>query len=139
VVTASCFAVQSSSVASVVAEPTPGPTAIRRGEIWWAELPEERGSEPAGRRPVLVVQSDAFNRSRLRTVLVIALTSNVALSDMPGNVLLPCKLTGLPRDATAHVAQVLALDRRFFGRRERALPPSLMSLVDEGLRLVLSL
>ena len=70
---------------------------IQRGEIWWADLPEPRRSEPGYRRPVLVVQADSFNRSRIQTVIVAVITSNIELADAPGNVLLPADLTGLPR------------------------------------------
>src|SRR5262249_38092084 len=113
----------------MVAEPGADGSTPTRGEVWWADLPDERGSEPAGRRPVLVVQSDAFNRSRLRTVVVVALTSNTDLADAPGNVLLSSRLTGLPRDSTANVAHVVTVDRRFLVSRARGLSPSLMSRV----------
>src|SRR5207249_4676113 len=72
---------------------------IQRGEIWWADLPEPRRSEPGRRRPVLVVQADSFNRSRIQTVIVAVITSNLELADAPGNVLLPARSTGLLRDS----------------------------------------
>ena len=78
---------------------------IQRGEVWWADLGEPRGSEPGYRRPVLVVQNDAFNRSRLQTTLVVGLTSNLCLVEAPGNVLVPAKASGLPKDSVANVTQ----------------------------------
>ena len=86
---------------------------VERGQIWWADLGEPTGSEPGFRRPVLVVQNDAFNRSRLRTVLAVVLTSNLRLVQAPGNVLIPAKSAGLPRDSVANVSQVITVDRDF--------------------------
>ena len=77
---------------------------IQRGQIWWADLPELRRSEPGYRRPVLVVQADSFNRSLIQTAIVAALTGNLELADVPGNVLLPARSTGLPRDSVANVS-----------------------------------
>jgi len=77
---------------------------IERGQIWWADLDEPRGSEPGFRRPLLVVQDDAFNRSRLRTVVAVVLTSNLRLVEAPGNVLIPGKAAGLPKDSVANVS-----------------------------------
>ena len=98
-----------------------------------------RGSEPGFRRPVLVVQSDAFNRSRLRTALAVVLTSNARLLDAPGNVLLPAGATGLPKDSVANVSQVVTLDEDFLVERAGRVPVDRMARVDEGLRLVLAL
>ena len=112
---------------------------IRRGEIWWASLPDPRGSEPGYRRPVLVVQSDAFNRSSLRTVTVVALTSNLRFADAPGNVLLPEGAGGLPKASVVNVSQVLTLDRRFLATRAGSLPPRSIEAVEKGLRLALHL
>jgi mRNA interferase MazF len=86
---------------------------MEQGEIWWADLPEPAGSEPGYRRPVVLVQSDEFNRSRIRTVVCVAVTSNLAIADAPGNVLMPKDVTGLPRDSVANVSQVITLDRSF--------------------------
>ena len=83
---------------------------IQRRETWWADLEEPKGSEPAFRGPVLIVQADAFNRSRLRTVVAVVLTSNTRLLDAPGNMLLPSKATGLPRDSVVNVTQIVTLD-----------------------------
>ena len=112
---------------------------MQRGEVWWAELPEPAGSEPGYRRPVLIVQSDAFNRSRLRTVIGVAITSNLRLVDAPGNVLLSARATGLPRDSVANVAQVLTVDRDVLTARAGRVPKARMADVARGLRLVLDL
>lgn len=112
---------------------------VERREVWWAELEEPRGSEPGYRRPVLIVQADSFNRSRLRTVVVVALTSNMRILDAPGNVLLRRKETSLSKDSVANVTQVLTLDDRFLIERAGRIPRGLMAQVDAGLRLVLDL
>lgn len=88
---------------------------------------------------MLVVQSNAFNRSRLATVTVVALTANLRLVDAPGNVLLASRVSGLPRDSVANVSQVLTIDRRRLTERVRRLPPRLLAQVDNGLRLALAL
>jgi mRNA interferase MazF len=112
---------------------------IQRGEIWWADLPEPRGSEPGHRRPVLVVQADSFNRSRIQTAIVAVITTNLDLAEAPGNVLLPARLAGLPRDSIVNVSQLLTLDRRFLTEHVGTLSPRLERSVDEGLRTVLNL
>ncbi|CAN5783896.1 type II toxin-antitoxin system toxin endoribonuclease MazF6 [soil metagenome] len=112
---------------------------IRRGEIWWASLPEPRGSEPGYRRPVVVLQADSFNRSRISTVMVAPLTGNTRLSAAPGNVLVRRGSSGLPRDSVVNVSQVLTVDKSFLMERVRSLPSNLMRNVDAGLRLSLSL
>ena len=112
---------------------------IGRGELWWAHLPAPPGSAPGYRRPVLVVQSDTFNRSRVATVTVVALTGNVRLLDAPGNVLIPAHSSGLPRDSVANVSQILTVNRDALTERVRSLSPSLMKQVNEGLRFALDL
>ena len=112
---------------------------IRRGEIWWADLPEPRRSEPGYRRPVLVVQANSFNCSRIQTVIVAVITGNTELAHAPGNVLLPAKLTGLPRDSVVNVSQLLTLDRGFLTAQAGVLPARMQRSVDEGLRTVLQL
>lgn len=112
---------------------------IQRGEIWWASLPEPIASEPGYRRPVLVMQSDDFNRSRIATVIAVVLTSNLKLAQAPGNVLLPRKATGLVKDSVANVPQVITIDRSFLTEQVGALPPHLLEQVEAGLRLALSL
>lgn len=112
---------------------------IQRGEIWWAELEEPRGSEPGYRRPLLIVQADAFNRSRVQTVLAVVLTSNLRLVDAPGNVLVPKRLSGLPKDSVANVSQLVTVDRDVLAERVGKLAGPVMSAVENGLRLVLDL
>jgi mRNA interferase MazF len=112
---------------------------IERGEIWWADLSDPVGSGPGFRRPVLIVQSDAFNRSRLRTVVAVVVTSNLRLVDAPGNVLLPAKASGLPKDSIANVSQVITVDRDFLSDRAGRIRGALLSDVESGLRLVLAL
>jgi mRNA interferase MazF len=112
---------------------------LARGDLWWADLPEPAGSEPGYRRPVLIVQSDTFNRSRLQTFIAVVLTANVRLVDAPGNVLIPARASGLPRDSVANVSQVITMDRRVLTERIGRLPKALVSQVDDGLRLVLNL
>lgn len=112
---------------------------VHRGEIWWADLPAPRGSEPGFRRPVLVIQADAFNRSRVQTVIVALITSNVDLAEAPGNVFLPARSAGLPRDSVVNVSQALTLDRAFLTKRVGELTPRTQSTVDAGLRRAMGL
>ena len=112
---------------------------MRRGEVWWASLPLPAGSGPGGRRPVLVVQSNPFNRSRIQTVLVVALSSSLGLADAPGNVLLAARESGLARDSVANVSQVLTVDRSLLTDRAHALRPALVNRIDAGLKLALGL
>lgn len=112
---------------------------MERGEIWWATLPDPRDSEPGFRRPVLVVQSNAFNKSQIRTVVVAVITSNVCLADAPGNVLLSEKQSGLSKPSVVNVSQFLTLDRHFLKQRIGKLAQRQVKAVDRGLRLVLSL
>jgi mRNA interferase MazF len=112
---------------------------IRQGEIWWADLPEPRRSEPGYGRPVLVIQAESFNRSRVQTAIVAAISSNVKLAEAPGNVLLPARSVGLSRDSVVNVSQLLTLDRSFLTEHAGTLPLCLQRSVDEGLRTVLQL
>ena len=110
--------------------------AVARGEIWWADLSEPVGSEPGYRRPVIIVQGDPLNRSRIATVVIVPLTSNLQWADAPGNVLLSSELTGLDKDSVANVSQVLTIDRRTLTERVSKLPESKMDLVYAGLDVV---
>lgn len=112
---------------------------MQRGDVWWAELPDPVGSGPGFRRPVLIVQSDLFNRSRIGTVLVVPFTSNLRLADAPGNVMVPRSASGLGRDSVANVSQVLALPKSALTGRVESLPRSLQLEVNAGLRMVLAL
>ncbi len=112
---------------------------MRRGEIWWASLGEPDGSGPGYRRPVLIVQSDDFNRSRISTVIVVALTSNIALAQAPGNVLLKARHAGLAKDSVVNVSQVITVDKQCLTEKVKKVEPSTMAEVDNGLRLVLAI
>lgn len=112
---------------------------IRRGEVWWAELPDPSGSGPGFRRPVLVVQAGPFNDSRIRTVVVVPLTANLRLSAAPGNVLMDAKTSRLPHDSVVNVSQILTLDKALLSDLAGCLPPRLQQRIDDGLRLVLDL
>lgn len=112
---------------------------VRRGEVWWAELAEPVTSEPGYRRPVLVVSSDDFNRSRIRTVIAAALTTNLRIAEAPGNVLVAALETGLPRDSVVNVSQVVTLDKSFLVERVGRIGARAMLAVEEGLRTALAL
>lgn len=112
---------------------------INRGEIWWADLSEPFGSEPGFRRPLLIVQADAFNRSRIETTIGVVLTSNLRLLDAPGNVLVPKRQSGLPKDSVANVSQIVTIDRTILTESSGRLSADLMAAVEAGLRLSLAL
>lgn len=111
---------------------------ISQGEVWWADLPEPSASEPGFRRPVVVVQGDAFNRSRIATVVCVPLTSNLRWAEAPGNVLLASKLTGLPKDSVANVSQLVTLDKSSFTDRIGKLSKAKLELVLFGIDVVLA-
>jgi mRNA interferase MazF len=110
---------------------------IAQGEVWWADLEAPSGSEPGFRRPVVVVQGDAFNRSHIATVVCVALTSNLRWAEAPGNVLLSARLTGLPKDSVANVSQIVTLDRGALTDRVGTLPEKKLELVLLGVDIVL--
>jgi mRNA interferase MazF len=110
---------------------------IAQGEVWWADLPEPSGSDPGFRRPVIVVQGDAFNRSRIDTVVCVPLTSTLRWADAPGNVLLEARTTGLPKDSVANVSQIIALDRALLTERVGRLGPKPRAQVLHGIDVVL--
>ena len=112
---------------------------IKRGQIWWADLGEPRGSEPALRRPVLVLQDDLLNASALKTVMIAPLTSNLRRAQAAGNVLLASEETGLARESVALVCQVMTLDEELFDELVSSLSARAQRLVDRGLRLALGL
>ena len=112
---------------------------MHRCEIWWADLPVSEGSETGFRRPVLIVQANPFNRSRINTVIAVALTGNLRLSEAPGNVFLPSEHTDLPNDSVANVSQVVTIDKAYLDECVGVLPMRFVRLIDEGLRLVLDL
>jgi mRNA interferase MazF len=110
-----------------------------RGDICWADLGEPKGSRPAKRRPVLVIQADAYNASKLSTTLVAVITSNTALAAMPGNVFLPAVASGLPKDSVLNVTALVTIDKAHLDPPVGRLPISLMTEIDRGLRRVLGL
>ena len=107
--------------------------------MWWADLADPAGSEPGFRRPLLIIQADSFNRSRIQTVIAVVLTSNLRLLDAPGNVLVARRASGLQKDSVANVSQIVTIDRQVLSDRAGKLPAEIMSAVDAGLRLVVSL
>jgi len=106
---------------------------IAQGEIWWAELPTPVGSGPGFRRPVVVVQGDAFNQSDLRTVVCVVLTSNLKWADSPGNVLLETRSTGLQRSSVVNVSQVVTIDKADLTERVGKLSAGKLEAVLAGL------
>ena len=110
---------------------------IGQGDVWWADPGEPMGSQPGYRRPVLVVQGDAFNRSRIATVVCVPLTSNLRWAGAPGNVVLKQRESGLPRDSVANVSQVVALDRGVLVERVSKVSRAKLDLVLRGIDVVL--
>ncbi|NGZ11684.1 MAG: type II toxin-antitoxin system PemK/MazF family toxin [Nitrospira sp. LK70] len=110
---------------------------ISQGEVWWADLPEPSGSEPGFRRPVVVVQGEAFNRSQISTVVCVPLTSNLRWAEAPGNVLLASKVTGLSQDSVANVSQLVTLDKSSLTDRVGKLSKAKLDLVLFGIDVVL--
>ena len=112
---------------------------MKRGEIWWASLPAPTGSGPGFRRPVVVIQSNPFIQSRIATVIVAVITSNLALADAPGNVRIGRAESGLAKPSVVNISQLYTLDRELLSQRVRALPADVVRDVNEGLKLVLGL
>jgi mRNA interferase MazF len=112
---------------------------MQRGEIWWANLPEPTGSGPGLRRPVLIVQADAFNQSRIQTVIVAVMTKNLNLAEAPGNVLLSARVSHLPVDSVVNVSQLLTLDKLLLTDYVSTLTAKKIKQIEAGLRLVLGL
>ena len=110
---------------------------VAQGHVYWANLPEPTGSGPGFRRPVLVVQGEALNRSRIRTVVCVPLTSNLRWADAPGNVLLAAQATGLPKDSVANVSQIVTLDRSLLVRQVGKLSKRQLDLILGGIDIVL--
>jgi len=110
---------------------------VAQGEVWWANLPDPSGSGPGFRRPVVVVQGNDLNRSRIATVVCVPLTGNLAWAGAPGNVLLVAKLIGLPKDSVANASQIVAVDREYLSQRIGKLPPKKLALVLNGIDIVL--
>ena len=112
---------------------------IKRGEIWWAELPEPIGSGPGYRRPLLIIQSNDFNKSKINTIIASVITSNIRLSAAPGNILLSTQKSKLPKESVINVSQLITIDKSFLTEKVNTLSSSIMANVDEGVRLVLQL
>jgi len=112
---------------------------MQRGEIWWASLPEPEGSGPGYRRPVLIIQANEFNRSKINTVIAAVITSNLALASAPGNVHLGSRSSGLPKESVVNISQLITIDKRFLTERIRSIDPHKMKEVEAGIRLVLAI
>ncbi len=112
---------------------------MKRGEVWWASLPEPKGSEPGYRRPVVLIQADEFNQSNISTVVCASVTSNLGLASAPGNVRISSRSSGLGKSSVVNVSQLITLDKRFLTKKIKSLDHQSMNQVDEGLRLVLNL
>lgn len=110
---------------------------ISQGEVWWADIAAPRGSGTGFRRPVVVVQGDALNRSRIATVVCVPLTSNLKWAGAPGNVLLPARATSLPKDSVANVSQIVALDKTLLTERVGKLSSTKVDLLFAGIDVVL--
>lgn len=110
---------------------------ISQGEVWWADLPVPVGAAPAFRRPVVVVQGDALNRSRIATVVCVPVTSNLRRAEAPGNVLLSITATGLPQESVANVSQIVTLDKALLTERTGKLPHTKLQLILAGVDVVL--
>jgi len=112
---------------------------LNRGEIWWANLGMPEGSSPGFRRPVLILQADYFNRSRIHTVICAVITSNVGLADAPGNIFLSKKESGLPKDSVVNISQIVTLHKDCLTDMVRNLRPVVIKNIESGLKLVLEL
>lgn len=112
---------------------------IRRGQVWWVDFGEPKGSKPGYRHPALVLQRDEVNASRINTVVVCVLTSNRWLAKAPGNTLLPKRATGLPQDSIANASQIATVNKADLDSLAGTVPPRLLDRVNEGLRWFLSL
>ncbi len=112
---------------------------MQRGEIWWADLPDPSGAAPGYRHPVLLLQADAFTRSRIATVIAIVVTGNLRLATAPGNVLLPSSESGLPKDSVINVSQLVTLNKQTLDERVGQITARTLDQVEHGVRLVLDL
>lgn len=110
---------------------------ITQGEVWWAELPEPARSGPGFRRPVVVVQGNALNRSRIGTIVCVPLTSNMVWAEAPGNTRLEAKATGLPKDSVANASQLVSIGRSFLAERVGRLSPNQLTQVLNGIDVIL--
>jgi mRNA interferase MazF len=116
-----------------------GLSVMKRGDIWWASLPSPVGSGPGYKRPVLIIQANPFNASRISTVIVAVITSNLALAEAPGNVRIGKSDSGLSEASVVNVSQIITVDRGILSKKVKALSGAAMEKVAEGLKLVLAL
>ena len=112
---------------------------MQRGDIWWANLPDPTGSAPSFRRPVLLIQADAFTQSQIATVVILPLTSNLRLAGAPGNIPLRAAEFGLPRDSVVNVSRVMTLDKSDLTELIGRISPAMLYQIEQGLRKVLDL
>ena len=112
---------------------------MKRGEIWWASLGEPVASEPGYRRPVLIVQSDEFNESAIRTVICAAISSNLNIASAPGNVQISSRSSGLPKPSVVNVSQIITVDKSVLTDRVKSLDVQSMNQIEDGIRMVLKL
>jgi mRNA interferase MazF len=112
---------------------------MQRGAIWWADLHEPIGATPGYRRPVLIIQANAFTDSRIATVVVVIITSNLRLAAAPGNVLLAAPDTGLSKDSVVNVSQIVTLDKQMLDEPIGQVSARALELIENGLRLALDL
>jgi mRNA interferase MazF len=112
---------------------------LKRGEIWWAAPPSPVGSGPGYKRPVLIIQANPFNASRISTIIVAVITSNLALAEAPGNVRIGKSDSGLAEASVVNISQIITIDRSILSKKVKALPGAAMEKVTEGLKLVLAL
>jgi mRNA interferase MazF len=107
-----------------------------KGEIWWAQLPSPRGSEPGKTRPVLVIQGDSFNRSSINTVICAVITSNTTLANAPGNLLLERSDSGLEKTSAINFSQIVTLDKSYFIKQVSMLPKNFISKINNSIKTI---
>jgi len=112
---------------------------MNRGDIWWASLEEPKGSSPGFRRPILIIQADSFNQSKISTVIGIVITSNLRLADAPGNIFLSAKESGLPKDSVINISQIITVDKHFLTEFVKKLRPSTLNEIESSIKLVFDL
>ncbi|NOZ51611.1 MAG: type II toxin-antitoxin system PemK/MazF family toxin [Gammaproteobacteria bacterium] len=112
---------------------------MKRGEIWWVSLEDPKGSEPGFKRPVVIISSNDFNVSKIKTIIVAIITSNLRLSEAPGNFELTKKTTGLPQNSVVNISQLITIDKSFLMDKTGKLTNKQIDLLDDGLKLVLSI
>jgi mRNA interferase MazF len=112
---------------------------IQRGDIWWASLDAPHGSSPGYTHPLVIIQADGFNKSRINTIIGAVITSNLLLAEAPGNVFLEKAMSGLPRDSVANISQLVTIDKSYLREKTGHVPKGVMAEIAEGLKLVLAL